>query len=90
MPNRKKRMAAPAQGYLRQVDAARFCGTSIDTVQRATKLWTASGGRYGLRSFPRGRLKSYAVADLVHWVEIGMPTGYHRDDDGVIRQVAFA
>ena len=65
MPNRKKRMAAPAQGYLRQIDAARFCGTSIDTVQRATKLWTASGGRYGLRSFPRGRARSYAVADLV-------------------------
>ena len=53
-------------------------------------LWTASGGRYGLRSFPRGRARSYAVADLVNWVEIGMPTGYHREDDGVIRQVAFA
>lgn len=98
MPNRKKRMAAPAQGYLRQIDAARFCGTSIDTVQRATKLWTASGGRYGLRSFPRGRARSYAVADLVNWVEIGMPTGYHREEiereDGtkvsVVRQVAFA
>lgn len=96
--NHKKKMAAPAQGYLKQVDAARFCGTSIDTVQRATKLWTASRGRYGLRWLPRGRMKSYAVADLIAWVEIGMPTGYHREEiereDGtkgsVIRQVAFA
>lgn len=90
MPNRKKRMAAPAQGFLPQADAARFCGTSVDTVQRATKLWTASAGRYGLRWRPRGaRMKSYAVADLVAWVDAGMPTGYHRDEDGAIRQVAF-
>ena len=96
--NHKKRMAAPAQGYLRQVDAARFCGTSVDTVARAAKLYRATGGRFGLKSAQRGRLVSYAVADLIAWVELGMPTGFHREEiereDGtkvsVIRQVAFA
>ena len=94
MPGRKskKRTEAPAQtsGWLRQTVAAEFCGVTPASLRRASRLWDKSLGRYGLRYKKCGRLALYSAADLSAWIEAGMPTGYHRDDDGKIRQVEFA
>lgn len=76
-PRTKKPAAAPAQGFLRQMDAARFCGLSVDTVKRASDLFERTGGQCGLKGRRAGRLVLYAVADLVSWVEAGAPTGVH-------------
>jgi hypothetical protein len=69
----------PARGYLRQTAAAEYCGVSADTIQRASRLHASSGGRYGLRSRPAGRLVLYSIADLTAWIEAGMPTGIHAE-----------
>ena len=73
----QKTAAPPARGFLRQKEAATFCGVSVDTVQRATRLFEASEKRYGLKSRQAGRLVLYAVVDLVAWIDAGMPTGIH-------------
>ena len=89
--NRKKSAAAPAQGFLRQAAAAKWCGVSRMSLFRAARLFELTSGRCGLRSRRAGRCVMFRREDLSEWVELGCPTGVHRGDDGKIGfQVAVA